>query len=64
MRLSPLLFVARMNWLESHNRVGESVIVKSCTINRLLFADDLLLLATSERGLQHTLGRFSAVCDQ
>jgi len=30
----------------------------------LLFANDLVLLASSERGRQHTLGRFSAASDQ
>jgi len=48
-----------MNWLEGHSRV----IVRSCRINRLLFAYDLVLLAPSEQGLQHALDRFSAACD-
>jgi len=30
----------------------------------LLFEDDLVLLAPSERDLQHLLDRFSAACDQ
>jgi len=28
------------------------------------FADDSVLLASSEQGIQHELGRFSAACDQ
>jgi len=37
-----------MNWIESHSRVNEGVTVGSCRINRLLFADDLVLLASSD----------------
>ena len=32
-------------------------------ISRLLFADDLILLAFSESGLQHALNGFAAACD-
>ena len=37
--------LVNMNWIESH-RVNEGVTVGSCRINRLLFADDLVLLAS------------------
>jgi len=30
----------------------------------VLFADSMVLLASSEQGLQHVLARFSAACDQ
>ena len=33
----------------------------SCRINRLLFADDLVLLASSEQGFQHAFDRLAAV---
>ena len=33
-----------MNWIDSHNRVEEGVTGGSCSINRLLFIDDLVLL--------------------
>jgi len=33
-------------------------------INRLLFADDLVLHTSSQQGLQHALDRFSAACDR
>ena len=32
-------------------------------IASLLFADDVVLLATSDRDLQHALGRFAAECE-
>jgi len=53
-----------MNWIDSHNRVDGVVGVKSCRINRLLFTDDLVLLASSKQGLQLELDRFSAACDR
>jgi len=37
---------------------------KVCRINCLLFKDDLVLLATSDQGLQHELDQFSGGCDQ
>jgi len=38
--------------------VEEGVTDGSCRINRLLFADNLVLLASSQHGLQHALDRF------
>ena len=46
----------------SHCRVDEGNTVKSCRINRLLFAVGLLLLASPGPG--HALDRFSVVCEQ
>jgi len=53
-----------MNWIDSHSRVDESVTVGNCRINRLLFADDLILLASSQQSIQHALDRFCAACDR
>jgi len=36
----------------------------TCRINRLAFADNLVLLAFSEQSLPHVFDRFSAACDQ
>ena len=44
--------------------VSSNVRVGSSRINRLLFADDLVLLAFSQQSLQHALDRFSAACDR
>ena len=38
-----------MNWIDSDSWVDESVTVVSSSINSLLFADDLVLLASSEK---------------
>jgi len=46
----------------SYNRVG--VAVGSCSINRLLFAVDLVLRDSSDIGLHHALDRSSGACDQ
>jgi len=54
-----------MNWIDNNNRVDEGIIVGGCKINRLLFANDLELLASSsDKGLHHELDRFSTVCNQ
>jgi len=34
-----------MNWIDSHRRVDEDAIVGDCRINRLLFADELVMHA-------------------
>ena len=44
-----------MNGIDRHSRVEEDVTVGSYRINRLLFADKLVLLASSEQGLPQTL---------
>ena len=62
--LSLILFIVYMNWTDSHFRVDEGVKVGRCRVNHLVFADDLVLLASSEQGLQQTLDRLSIVCDQ
>ena len=62
--LSPL-FIEYMNWIESHSWIDEGVTLGSCRINRLHFADDLVLLASSSRqGVKHALGWFCAACAQ
>lgn len=62
--LSPLLCIVYMTSMQSHSRIDEDVTVGRCRINRLIIADYLVLLASSELGLQHELDRFSAVYDQ
>jgi len=60
--LSPLLFIVYMNWIDSHSRVDKDVTVWSSRIDCLLFVDDLVLLTSSEQGLQHSFDQFSAAC--
>jgi len=63
-RLSPLFFIVYMNWIDSRSRVNKGITVRSCWTNRLLYADDLLLLESSEKAVQHGSNRFLAACDQ
>jgi len=51
--LFPLLFIIYMNWIDKRNY----------KINRLFFANDLVLLSSTESGLQRALSDFTAACD-
>jgi len=53
-----------VNGKDSHNLFQEGVTVRSCRINRLLFANDLVLVTSSQHGLQYALDRFAAACDR
>jgi len=53
-----------MNWMDSHSRVDERVTIGSCRINRLLFANNLVLLASSEHDFQQALDRLLGTCDR
>jgi len=52
----PLVY---MNWIDSHSRVDEGV--RSCKINRLLFSDNLALLASSQQSSACTRSVFCCV---
>ena len=43
-KLSPLLFIVYIHWIDSNSWVNES-----CRTNRVLFVDDLMLLGSSEQ---------------
>ena len=49
--------------MDKLSRIDECVTIGRCKIGRLLYEDDLVLLASSERGLQHALNGFAAACD-
>ena len=51
-----------MNWMVKLSRTDECVTIGRCKICRLLFADDLVLLASSESGIKHALNGFAAAC--
>ena len=59
-----LLHSLYMNRRESYSRVNEGLTVGSCNINLLLLAEDLVLLASSELGLQHEFNLFSTACNK
>ena len=51
-----------MNWMDKFSRtnVFGCITILRCKISRLLFKDDLVLLVSSESGLQHALNGFAA----
>ncbi len=61
--LSLILFVIFMDRISSRSRGEESVLYGDLRIASLLFADDVVLLASSHCDLQHSLGRFAAECE-
>ena len=52
-----------MNWTDKLSRTNNCVTIGKCKISPLFFADDLVLLVSSESRLQHTLNGFAAACD-
>ena len=61
--LSPLLFIVYMNWMDKCSQADDSAKIGHCKISRLLFADDLVLLSSTESGLQRALNSFADVCN-
>ena len=49
--LSSLLFIVYMNWIDKCSQADECAAIGNCNISRLLFADDLVLLFSTEYGL-------------
>ena len=60
--LSPLLFIVYMNWIDKCSQADEYATIGNCKISRLLFADDLVLLSSTESGLQRALNSFADAC--
>ncbi len=61
--LSPVLFIIFMDRISRRSQGPEGVGFGEHTISSLLFADDVVVLATSDQDLQHALGRFAAECE-
>jgi len=61
--LSPLLFIIYMNWIDKRSQTNVCATIGNCEINRLLFVDDLVLLFSTESGLQRALNDIAAACD-
>ena len=61
--LSRILYLIFMDRISRRSRGEESVRVGDLRIASLLFADDVVLLATSDCDLQHALGWFAAECE-
>nr|XP_049578940.1 vacuolar protein sorting-associated protein 4A isoform X1 [Syngnathus scovelli]XP_049578941.1 vacuolar protein sorting-associated protein 4A isoform X1 [Syngnathus scovelli]XP_049578942.1 vacuolar protein sorting-associated protein 4A isoform X1 [Syngnathus scovelli]XP_049578943.1 vacuolar protein sorting-associated protein 4A isoform X1 [Syngnathus scovelli]XP_049578944.1 vacuolar protein sorting-associated protein 4A isoform X1 [Syngnathus scovelli]XP_049578945.1 vacuolar protein sorting- len=61
--LSPILFIIFMDSISRRSRGVEGVRFGDLSIASLLFADDVVLLASSGRDLQLSLERFAAKCE-
>ncbi len=61
--LSPVLFLIFMDRISRCSQGPEGVGFGNHAISSLLFADDVVVLATSDQDLQHALGRFAAECE-
>ena len=61
--LSPLLFIVYMNWIDKCSHADECATIGNCKISRLLFADDLVQLSSTESGLQRVLNIFADACN-
>ena len=51
-----------MDRIVKNSESCDEVKIGDCTIQRLLFADDLVLLDSTQNGLQQALDRFSDAC--
>ena len=60
--LSPILFLIYMDRIVKRSESCGGVKIGECTVQRLLFADDLMLLDSTQNGLQQALDRFSSAC--
>ncbi|KAI3353937.1 hypothetical protein L3Q82_005140 [Scortum barcoo] len=61
--LSPVLFIIFMDRISRRSQGPEGVRFGNHRISSLLFADDVVLLASSGQDLQHVLERFAAECE-
>uniref|UniRef100_A0A3B3HQU3 Reverse transcriptase domain-containing protein n=1 Tax=Oryzias latipes TaxID=8090 RepID=A0A3B3HQU3_ORYLA len=61
--LSPVLFIVFMDRISRRSQGPEGIWFGDHRISSLLFADDVVLLASSNRDLQRALGRFAAECE-
>ena len=61
--LSALLFIVYMNWIDKCSQADECATTRNCKISRPLFADDLVLLSSTESGLQRALNSFADACN-
>ena len=60
--LSPILFLIYVDGIVKNSESCGGVKIGECTVQRLLFADDLVLLDSTQNGLQQALDRFLDAC--
>ena len=56
-------FVVYMNWIDKYTQADECATIGNCKISRLLYAEDLVLLSSTESYLQRALNSFADACD-
>ena len=61
--LSPLLFIVYMNWINKCSQADACATFGNCKISRLLFADDLVLLSSTESGHHRVLISYADACN-
>ncbi|KAJ8012365.1 hypothetical protein DPEC_G00041950 [Dallia pectoralis] len=61
--LSPILFVIFMDRISRRSHGGEGFPFSGLMVTSLLFADDVVLMASSVGDIQHSLDRFAAECE-
>uniref|UniRef100_A0AAY5K902 Reverse transcriptase domain-containing protein n=1 Tax=Esox lucius TaxID=8010 RepID=A0AAY5K902_ESOLU len=61
--MSPILFVTFMDRISRRSRGGEGLQFGGLGISSLLFADDVVLMASKVCDLEHSLDRFAAECE-
>ncbi len=61
--LSPVMFIIFIDRISRCSQGPEGVGFGDHAISSLLFADDVVVLATSDQDLQHAPGRFAAECE-
>ena len=52
-----------MNWIDKCSQADECATIGNCKISRLLFADDLVLLSSTESGVQCALNSLADTCN-
>ena len=52
-----------MNWIDKCSQADECATIGSCKTSRLLCANDLVLLSSTESGLQRALNSFADTCN-
>ena len=60
--LSSILFLIYMDRIVKKSESCDGIKIGNCTVQRLLFADGLVLLDSTQNGLQQALDRFSDAC--
>ena len=63
--LSPLLFIIYVNWMDELIQTDECVTIDDdrCKISLWFFADDFVLMASSESRPQLVLNGFAVACE-